>query len=282
MSWQIQANRSLAEMHYFCDYRYAPGTRRTLLDFECDILSPLIEKEECGGPEVHIGGDWLRRNITGHWQQTDGQYVHTNPNPERTALLLTHLKNNGYHVSSILDDHQGDLDAAITIRDEKSYRFADLTVLAGTFRGAFIGKNETNQGIVELALFIFFVPGEDLFRVRIFETFYSRKEQISECRLKQQFETMQFDTWRVTDRFASFGTNRGCIFGGPVYASEYFADSFNFVSKGRRVSALTLTSANDNKGSIRLDLCRKPDQINRMLNIARAIDNTKAHPIAAE
>ena len=280
-NWSFETQRTLTETAYWRDYRHASGERGTWLDFKCDILEPLIEAELSGGPEVSVCGDWLERFAVGRWHKDSGEYYYTAPGKERLGLITRYLQRSGFILPLILMDHEADIVEACSIRDQKGYRFANQKLLAGTFRGAFSGMAETDYGIYEAAAFLCFIPGEDLFRVRLIQTHYF-DEDASGNSLKDRFASIGFNGWFVTDLFASFGTDEGRIFGGAISHDGFSADDFEFISKGRRVSAFTLSDSRGLQASMRMELCRKPDAINRMLDTCKAVWTARQQPLAAE
>lgn len=280
MTYKSEIQRLLSETAYFGDYRYCEDMRGTLLDFECDILEPLIENEIFGGPEINIGGDWLGRYMSGRRKKDTGEYYFTTPGPARLKLLTENLERNGYMISSILEDHSGDITEARTIQHQKGYRFANQKLLAGTLRGAFIGFAEMDYGIAELVLVACLVPGEDLFRMRLFQTHYF-SYGVKQEELKAHYDAFDFNSWFASDRFASIGSGEGRIFGGRSSRADNWIGEFDFISKGCRICALTMSPIDGSIDPIRLELCRKPMQVKRMLGAVKAIGRTKEQIIAA-
>lgn len=280
--WNLETLRSLLEIAYHRDYRYTEGQRGTLLDLECAVMEPRIEAEINGEPEVFVGGDWLRRFMTGSWRKTDGHYFYTVPRRERLVLLHRYLGEQGLLLPAMLSEHSGRIGPARRIRDERGYRLADQRILAGTFRGVFAGSVTTPEGISEAVMVICFVPGDDLFRIRVFRAWYRDGVDASADDAGQHFNAFNFTHCAVTDAFASFGTEDGRIFCRDDGAGDLVADDYTFISKGRRVSQFTLAGAEETNPAIRLRLCRRPAQIIRMLNVIRAIDAAMNRPIAAE
>lgn len=249
MTYSNEIIRLITEIAYCRDFRYA-NCRGTLLDFECAILEPLIVAETEIGPEVEIGNDWLRRYMTGSWRKTDGHYFYTMPRPERLEMVTRYLKEQGLLVPAMLREHTGTISEAWRIRDARGYRLSDNRILGGTFRGVYSGSACTAGGQNETFLLSCFVPGEDLFRIRL--VWANDSAGIA-----------------VTDAFASFGTEDGRIFCRGDGGADLALDRYRFISKGRRVSEFTLGSSDQTGEQIRLELCRKPEQINRMLSLFR-------------
>ena len=277
--WNLETLRSLLEIAYHRDYRYTEGQRGTLLDLECAVMEPRIEAEINGEPEVFVGGDWLRRFMTGSWHKDTGHYFYTIPRRDRLQMLYRYLEEQSFLIPAMLNDHNGRIGPARKIRDERGYRLADVRILAGTFRGVFAGSVTTPEDISEAVMVICFVPGEDLFRIRLFRAWYRGATAEG---IEQHFKTLDLARCAVTDAFASFGTEDGRIFCRDDGAGDLVADDYTFISKGRRVSQFTLGGDEETGPGIRLRLCRRPAQISRMLNVIRAIDTAMNRPIAAE
>lgn len=270
MKLNLEAVRVLLEICYWRDYRYAYGERGTLLHLLCDVLEPLIEAEDCGGPEVSISGDWLRRFMIGYWRQGDGRYIYTIPTEERLKLIAQFLARKGMIIPAITSDHMGDYLAAQFIRDRRKYRFADQILLSGTFRGAFYGETPLVDCGSKSALIIYFVPGEDFFRVRLIRALFARRDWEVDADLSVRFDRMDYDHLYIDDLFASFGTDLGVIFDGGGGATELEASDFQFISKGRRAHKMTLTDHMPGNAGTIYRLCRKPEEIKPLFQVLGA------------
>lgn len=175
-SWTSEVYRSLVQILYWREYRYAEGRNGTLLDLECDILAQEIEAEENGGPEVEIGNDWLRRYEAGGWRRKTGHYYFTTPRPDRLKTVLDFVERSGHVTRAAVEEHIGDAARAQRIAAERGYDlFGDQRILAGTFRGMFHGSICVDEPVIEVILLIHFIPGEAYFRTRLLQVAYHRR-----------------------------------------------------------------------------------------------------------
>lgn len=265
--WIAETMRSAAQLCYWRNYRYVQSERGNELDFQCDILAPCIEAEMAGGPEIFVGGDWLRRYMTGGWNRRTGHYYHTVPGPERLQAINDFIARKNMLTAAALQDHTGDAHHAARIAAMRKFnRFADQRLLAGTFRGTFHGSIETAYGMRESVLLIHFLPGEAYFRTRLFQAEYRRGTNEN--------------TSTRADAFASFGTNEGRIFGGDDQC-EYHATGFSFDKKGRRGLALEI-AGDDEDGKMRMTLCRQPGDIDRAIDLLHRFSALQRRMLAAE
>lgn len=280
-SWQTEVYRSLVQILYWRDYRYAEGHRGTLLDFECDIMADTFADDGPYAKDAELGNDWLRRYEAGGWSRKTGEYYYTVPRPDRRKAVFDSVEHSGLVTQAAIAPHTGDAGLAERIAAERGYgRFANQRILAGTFRGVFHGRGKSDEGMIESVLLVHFIPGERYFRTRLLRAYYSRHTGESDRAFKARIDSYNLDTSGRDDAFGSFGTNYGRIFGRSDDTDRH-ASEFAFDKKGRRVLAMTVRAEGDGTG-LRLALAQKPAEIDRAIGLLYRIDEEMAPPLAAE
>lgn len=273
--WQQQIRRSAAQALYWRDHRYAVDQKGTVQTFIADILADDYAEEGPFSPETTDPAEWLRRYIGDYRDKKTGRCVYTIPGHDRYEAVQNFVEAVGFLASVALLDHTEPAYAAALVASANGYdRFADQTLLAGTFRGMFLGATLTDNGLTQCIFLCHFIPGEEYFRVRVFETLYPRRAGENDAALIERAAQMDWESWSRRDGFASFNPVFGALFllrGECGGASGYDVSDFAFDSKGRRVLALTATPQEDGGSPIRFQLAQQPGDIDHCLAILRQI-----------
>ncbi|WP_339635148.1 hypothetical protein [uncultured Sneathiella sp.] len=281
--YQEQVRRSAAQANYWRDYRYvhkkreALKSRGTLLDFKNDIM-PLSDEELNNSffdSDASESSEWLRRYIDYYIQKETGRGIYTMPKPDRYKAVQAFVEGNGFLPRITLFDHSESAYAAALVASAKGYDcYADERLLAGTFRGTFLGASLNAEDLCEYVLQCHFIPDEQYFRIRLFGALYQRRRGEDDEGLVQRSKSMGWDSWSMRDGFASFATNLGALFfldGEKGGTSGYDANGFAFDNTGRRALGFTATPQDEAGNLVRFQLCRQPDDIDRYLDILHRI-----------
>lgn len=284
--WNSEVVRSATQAVYWHTYRYAPGERGTVLAMALDILADSFIDEGPFSLEKTEPSEWLRRYMDHYRDGKTGRSVNTIPRPDRYKAVRAFIESSGFLTPAALLDHTEPAYAATLVASSEGYdRFADQTLLDGTFRGAFMGTALTRTGLSQCVLLCHLLKGEEYFRVRLFETVYQRRGGEDETALFQRAENLEWDTWSKRDGFSALGTMHGALFllrGKGSSAAGCDVSDFAFDKKGRRILALTATPDNDQGPPVRFNLCQRPRDIERSLSILRLISRELDCPLAAE
>ena len=303
-NWSAEVTRAAAETLYWRHYRNSDGPQSTFHEFRADVipeeelLKPWKRSVNEGDAKLNNRSrydnaadddstvEWLRRFARGHWMKTTGRYVFTTPRPKRLAQLRAFIDSRGLLTPVALADHTEPHSMAEAVAAAMGFdRFADQTLLAGTFRGMFTATALEPTLLIESVLLIHFLKGDSHFRVREIQVHYNRCQGEEPTTAVQRAGDLDFDEWRIRDGFASFGTNYGEIFLLRAHdgsSGGYAAAAFEFTDKGRRVSAFRATPGDDPGTQHQFRLCCRPTLIDRALQLLWRISDRKATVDAAE
>jgi len=111
MTWAYEAMRSLGQLCYWRNYRYARPRGGTALTYTNDVadFQPVLKSDDV---DEYEGCTWHERWYAGYHECRTGRYVFTKPQPDRLAAALAYIKNAGVVTAVALAAHAGDLEEA--------------------------------------------------------------------------------------------------------------------------------------------------------------------------
>ena len=271
-SWKTQMMRSGTAASYFNEY--ASGKARSpWLSYACDLEEISGEPYRPNTLDTDISEEWLRRFVTGYINGKTGHHVITIPKPIRLRKLEAHL-GNFYLPEAAIADHTGTHDQAVTVAEEKGIlNLADPRILSGALWGMYTADISKTRTAV---LFIHFLKGDDVFRVRLFEFRTDSPEHAAEL-------------VRIEDGFLTTGTSYGYVFclqgldfqmmpiDAPHRSAAIGDYQFNIVQSktgpkiGRRILEFTWQTDSVFEASIRFRLCRSSNDIDTALTLLGSV-----------
>lgn len=279
MTWEMEFERTSGAAYYNAFYRYAEK-RKSMLNFWYDLLPDIGLENDCTDdidnqkalPEEPLKPDSkLFSYLHGNICQKTGILYYTALSPLYHGSLMELLEQKGWLPRIGLKPHTADIRQALKAADKKGYdRFAVQRHLRGAFRGLYLGSSICQDYYREQLLVLSLVGSERLWRVRDISVRYDRLKAEPDHILKSRALKTAPDQKIVRDGFAAFGTNIGLAFNfdglenGEIGCT--FSD-YDFIRKGRRVSAMVSTPLETEDTAVPLNLALSPATIERSFNI---------------
>ncbi len=275
-TFQTEEQRHALELMYVKDYRFSQP-RSSMLNMHSDItaseddladynprLTDLTAKyDHLENPE------WLRRCAIGYFEKKTGRDIFTFPKQDRWEKIMTYLQSKDVLSPVVLLDHN------LSITDANEYaainrynQFADQPLLCGTFRGWFYGFSRKSTRLIQTVLMIHQVKGEGVFRIRRIQTYYDNSNFQDEQEMLVRVQKNDWNDCKISDGFASFGTEFGRGFLMSDESTDFGMDNFKFNKVGRRVISM---EAIINDVKTRLTLPKRPEGIDFVIRLLNSI-----------
>jgi len=189
--------------------------------FAVDILSDDIINESPFENGRRINGNALRTYTMGHIDKVTGLHKYTTPRPELYDKIISHIAPD-FTPPILIDEHSGSATLGKILAAAKGHdAYARQQLLQGTFRGLRVSV-EIEEGLATVrVLSTHLLPGEDVFRARLFTISIA----VDELRTIENF--WQQGAW--DNHILAWSSSDGWMTSGLVYGYAFgFKQTFPY------------------------------------------------------